>query len=408
MSTLSGAGHRADGPGPLRLLVIDKTTILKNNRERFRRLADLADIDLTLLAPTRWVENCVMEPYQPVAGEPYRTILGRVSWPGKEIRAIFLNGIIRAFRRSRPQVILMMEESFSLFALQVVLLRRILAPAAPLIFYSNNIVSYRRFDYRPGRLVLAINNYVMRRCAVGLCVNRKAVDVMRDSIFRGDIRELFYGINERLFQPVPKARARAAIGMPVSAELFLYAGRLFERKGVDDLIDAFTRLRAERPGADLRLLILGDGDYRDQLIAKAESLDLGRSVEFRRAVPIEEMADHIGAATAFVLPSRAEWCEQFGRVNAEAMLVETTIIGSTSGEIPRVVGDGGYIFPAGDIDALKRTMAEVIDNPEEAARRRAIGRERAMRLYSVQGYVDGAITLLEDLSGRALRRGEGR
>jgi glycosyltransferase involved in cell wall biosynthesis len=390
-------------PAPLRLLVVDKVAVLKNNRERYRRLAELADVDLTLLTPTRWLENCVMEPYQPDDGEPFRTVRGIPSWPGRELRSIYLNGVLRAVRRSRPEVILLMEESFSLFALQVILLAKLFSPGAKVIFYSFNITSYRRFIYRPAWFYKLLGDTVMRMSHVGLCVNRKAERVLQDSTFKGKIKVLFFGINDRLFQGLPKGEARAELGLPVDEELFLYAGRLLELKGIQDLIEAFRRLRQERPESKMRLLIVGDGEYAEPLHKQAAALGSDSGVEFRRAVPIEQMAAYISAATAFVLPSRAEWSEQFGRVNAEAMLCGTTIIGSTSGEIPVVIGDGGFIFEAGDIDALKNTMARVLDDPAEVAARRERGRAMAMRDYSLEGFVDGLIDLFEELSGRALR-----
>lgn len=396
----------AEASEPLRLLVVDKVAVLKNNRERYRRLVELANVDLTLLAPTRWLENCVMEVYQPEEDEPYETVLGIPTWPGRELRSIYLNGVLRAVRRSRPEVILLMEESFSLFALQVVLLAKLFSPGAKVIFYSFNITSYRRFPYRPSWFYRLLGDAVMAMSHVGLCVNRKAERVLEGSTFKGKIQVLFFGINDRLFQGRPKCEARRAIGMPADEELFLYAGRLLEQKGIHDLIEAFARLRAERPGAKLRLLILGDGEFSDPLHKQAAALGPDAGIEFRRAVPIEEMATYISAATAFVLPSRAEWNEQFGRVNAEAMLCGTTIIGSTSGEIPKVIGDGGFIFEAGDVDALKQTMEQVLDDPDEVARRRERGRAMAMRDYSLQGFVDGLIRLFEGLTGRMLRRRE--
>jgi glycosyltransferase involved in cell wall biosynthesis len=244
----------------------------------------------------------------------------------------------------------------------------------------------------------------MAMCHVGLCVNRRAQEVLAESTFKGKIQVLFFGINDRLFQGLPREQARASLGLPVESRIFLYAGRLLELKGVQDLLDAFARLRRERPEQDLRLLVLGDGEYGEALARKAAELELGGSVEFRRAVPIEQMATYMSAADAFVLPSRAEWNEQFGRVNAEAMLVGTTIIGSTSGEIPVVIQDGGFVFTAGDVDDLARTMATVLDDPEQVARRRARGREIAMKNYSLKGFVDGLVDLFEEITARRIRR----
>ncbi len=389
---------------PLRVLVVDKVAVLTSNRLRWRRLAEEADVVLTLLAPTHWVENCVDEPFQPLSDEPYATVLGRPSLPGRELRSIYLSGIIQALRQSRPDVIVMMEESFSLFALQTVLLARIFAPTARVVFYSLNIVSYRTFPYRLSWFYRWVSNVVMRRSAVALCLNDRAVEVLRTtSTFSGEIRQLFFGINDEIFQPTDPAIARAEIGLPMDLDVILYAGRLLEQKGVQDLIEAFVALR-RRPGRPVKLMIVGDGPYADALRQQAAATGLTEAeIEFRPAVSIRTMPMLMASANVFVLPSRTEWCEQFGRVNAEAMLVGTTIVGSTSGEIPQVIGDGGYIFSAGDVGSLLQTLEQALDQPLESDRRRTIGRAIAMRRFSTRGFVEGIIDLLESLGGRPLR-----
>src|SRR5437870_2175230 len=95
---------------PLRVLVIDKVSVLRSIRERHQRLAERANLDLILLAPTMWVENFVRIPFEPTANEPFRNVLGKVVWPGKEQRSFYHSGMFSAFRLSRPEIILMMEE----------------------------------------------------------------------------------------------------------------------------------------------------------------------------------------------------------------------------------------------------------------------------------------------------------
>jgi glycosyltransferase involved in cell wall biosynthesis len=67
------------------------------------------------------------------------------------------------------------------------------------------------------------------------------------------------------------------------------------------------------------------------------------------------------ALDVLCLPSRtrANWKEQFGRVLIEAMASGAVPLGSSSGEIPRVIADGGLIFPEGDVDALAARLAEL-------------------------------------------------
>lgn len=401
MSDPASAGDR-----PLRLLVVDKVAVLSANRLRWRILGRNPGILLTLLAPTRWYENNVDEPFQNPPDEGYTTILGRVSWPGRELLAVYLTGAIRAIRRSRPDVILLMEESFSLFALQFIILRLFFAPSARFVFYSFNVDSYRRFNYRLDRFYRWLSRFVMKRADAGLCPNQRAADVLRDSTFQGRIIPLFVGVNHEIFTQADRVIARRACGIDERARLVLYAGRLLEQKGVDDLIDAFVIVARERPDQNLRLLIVGSGAWEPELRKRVETHAGGLAIEFRQAIPLDRMPQLMASADIFVLPSRAEWKEQFGRVNAEAMLTGTTIIGSTSGAIPEVIEDGGYIFRAGDVDALVRTLRRTLEDAQDVARRRKRGREIALRRYSVQTFADGVTILLEELGGRSLRGGD--
>jgi glycosyltransferase involved in cell wall biosynthesis len=64
------------------------------------------------------------------------------------------------------------------------------------------------------------------------------------------------------------------------------------------------------------------------------------------------------------------WKEQFGRVIIEAHACETPVIGSDSGAIPDVVGEGGLIFPERNPEKLAAAIMELRANP---SRRREMG-----------------------------------
>ncbi len=389
---------------PLRVLVIDKIAVLSSIRERYERLARRASIELTVLLPAKWMENYRDEYYQTIPDASYTTVVGRVVWPGREQRSFYHRGMIRAFLRSQPEVILMMEESFSLFGLQTLLLKTLLAPGAKVIFYSNNITSYHRSLYRPSLFFRLLGKVVGGMSDYGLCVNEKAEQVLKDARLPIKTRHLFYGINERLFSGSDRAEARRVINIPDNTTLFLYAGRLLELKGIQDLILAFSQLYALRPDASFKLLIVGSGSYQKELRELARNQECYTSIEFREMVPIDKMPLYMKAADAFILPSRDEIQEQFGRVNAEAMLTGTTIIGSTSGEIPTVIGKGGFIYQAGNVEALVKTLQRFLDDPAEVERRRALGKEIALQNYSMDAFVEGLIDVFEEIAERPLRR----
>jgi glycosyltransferase involved in cell wall biosynthesis len=350
-----------------------------------------------------WVENLTPTPFQYDPADSFKVVLGRVVWPGREQRSFYTSGLIQAFRRSRPEVILMLEESFSLFGLQVVLLKKLLAPSARVIFYSNNITSYERYGYWPSWFYRILGKVVMTMCDAALCVNTTAEAVLRRTSFAGTIRTHFYGINEELFAPRSQSEARARLGIPGDADVFLYAGKLLPLKGIQDLIETFSFLQQQHSNRNLRLVIVGSGEHENVLRELVRERRLEESVDFHSMVPLEEMPWFTSAATALVLPSRAEIEEQFGRVIAEAMLMNVTVIGSTSGAIPEVVGEGGFIFRAGDTEDLRRVMERVLTDGDEVERRRTLARAKALSDYSMHGFVEGVLTLLEDMTGRPLR-----
>lgn len=387
----------------LRLLVVDHTAVLRNNRVRWSRIAQRTGATMTLLAPKMWIENNVREPYQRDSTDPFDAVQGRVLFPGNAIRSFYITGLLRAFRRSRPHAIVMMEESFTLFALQVVLLARFLAPRAPITFYNVHISGYDFGMYRLGWLYRRIARWVMRRTQTGFCHDERAASFLRESTFTGQVRTLFWGINEDLFQPRDRDSVRREFNVDPSSTLILFAGRLPENKGVQDLIAAFDRLRRARADLNLRLMIVGTGEYRSELERQAAASGSAGAIEFREPIPIERMPELMSCADIFVLPSRPDCLEQFGRVLVEAMLVETTVVGSTSGAIPGIVEGRGYVFEAGSVESLRDALAEVLDDPAEADRRRRAARSWAMGRYSIDNFVEGTIDALEDLCGRPLR-----
>ncbi|MBV9774752.1 MAG: glycosyltransferase, partial [Gemmatimonadetes bacterium] len=63
------------------------------------------------------------------------------------------------------------------------------------------------------------------------------------------------------FAPEERAAARTALGIPADAGVAAWHGRvLVELKGLDVLLDAWTRLAGERTGRALRLLLVGTGN----------------------------------------------------------------------------------------------------------------------------------------------------
>lgn len=133
-------------------------------------------------------------------------------------------------------------------------------------------------------------------------------------------------------------------------------------KAPDVLINAVAKCVNE--GADLRLILVGDGRYRARLQAQAANLGIADRVIFTgqlsQGAAVREQLDR---ADLFVLPSLTEGLP---RAMIEAMARGLPCIGSNVGGIPELLPAEDMV-PAGNVEALARKIQEVVHNPERMA-----------------------------------------
>jgi glycosyltransferase involved in cell wall biosynthesis len=191
-----------------------------------------------------------------------------------------------------------------------------------------------------------------------------------------------------IYNPVVDAGLQRACELPPAhpwlvdggAPGVLAAGRLIAQKGFDVLLEAFARLRRQRPA---RLLILGEGELRDVLLAQAQRLGIAQDVAlpgFERN-PFAAMR----AASVFVLSSRFEGLPG---VLIQAMACGARVVSTDCPSGPReVLEDGrwGALVPVDDVAALAEALAAALDQrqpPDVRARAAEFSEERAVARYA--------------------------
>jgi glycosyltransferase involved in cell wall biosynthesis len=367
----------------MRVLLIDKNLVDPLHRAKWRRLAARPDVDLHAVAPERWVENYRTLTCRPDPGDgfPLRTL--PVVWPGRENRGFFPRGLRTLVRRLGPDVVVAMEEPFSLFALQTTLA----AGRARRVFYSwDNVTGGRAYPFRPSSFYRGVERHVARRADRIWCANDEARHRFERD-YPGKARLLRFGLDLARFP------ARTA-EPPDDPFVVGYAGRLLPAKGIDDLLAALPRL-PER----VTITLLGSGPERSALGALAARLGVANRVRFVDAVPSERVAQELGRFHALVLPSRTtpRWKEQFGRVIVEAMSVGVPVVGSDSGAIPEVIGEAGLLFPEGEASALAERLGRLAGDPELRRALAVRGQVRAEE-FGAERFAADAARLLKELA----------
>lgn len=154
----------------------------------------------------------------------------------------------------------------------------------------------------------------------------------------------------------PAFHAGARTPVPRAPRL-VCVGRLCEQKGQLLLLDAVGRLAAR--GVALELVLAGDGEMRTQIEARVSQLQLGRVVSITGWLDSGQVRDAILAARALILPSFAEGLPV---VLMEAMALGRPVLSTWVAGIPELVRHGldGWLFPAGDVDALAEALQTVL------------------------------------------------
>jgi glycosyltransferase involved in cell wall biosynthesis len=154
----------------------------------------------------------------------------------------------------------------------------------------------------------------------------------------------------------------------------LFVGTLEPRKNIGLLLQAFSRLLAERPQDDVQLVVAGGQGWGDGgATATMEALDIRPRVIFTGFVEDDDLPDLYRGAQMFVYPSLYEG---FGLPVVEAMACGTPVITSNRASLPEVAGDAALLIDPTRPDDLAAAMSALMSNAalHDELRRKGLAR----------------------------------
>jgi glycosyltransferase involved in cell wall biosynthesis len=192
--------------------------------------------------------------------------------------------------------------------------------------------------------------------------------------------------------PIPPAPRREVRGRVV-----LFVGRLSEKKGVLDLLDAVDLL------GDVvdRLVIVGDGPLEERVRERSSSC--GVPVEMTGALDPAGVRQQMIAADVFCGPSKTANdgdSEGFGLVFLEAAAAELPVVAYSHGGVVEAVENGvtGFLCPEGDVRSLADAIRKALD-PAVGRIMGEAGRARVEKRFDIlkcterlEDYMDGLLS----------------
>jgi D-inositol-3-phosphate glycosyltransferase len=231
-------------------------------------------------------------------------------------------------------------------------------------------VVHNALPHEPGPLDRPLARYALS-AADGLVVMSTGVraDVGRLGV-RVPVREAAHPAYDHFGAAVPRAEARATLGLPHDAPVLLFFGFVRRYKGIGVLLDAMPAVVAAVPG--VRLVVAGEF-YGDEGALRAQARPLGDAVRFDADyIPDDRVGLYFGAADAVVQPYLS--ATQSG-VAGVAFHFGRPVVTTDVGGLAADVGDAGIVVPPNDAAALADALVRVLSG-DTAARLGALASQR--------------------------------
>jgi glycosyltransferase involved in cell wall biosynthesis len=197
-----------------------------------------------------------------------------------------------------------------------------------------------------------------------------------------------YGVDTEFFRPDASGAAsvRNELAIGSGAKVVLALGRLVRKKGFEFLVDAMGEL--SKRGRTAVLIVAGEGDLEEELLARARGLGIAARVHLVGNVARGRLPALFAVADVVVVPSVHDPSgnvDGLPNVLLEAMASEKAIVATAVAGIPEAIrpGEEGILVPERDVRELANAIEEILGSSE---RRQALARAARKRAENDFGW----------------------
>lgn len=198
------------------------------------------------------------------------------------------------------------------------------------------------FSLRRADRVFCVNEFT-RQYAISLGVQRNKTNIVPHRL---DIDVSEYQLNEN------NIRVELNLG---DDPIIVIVGRLERDKQIDNAIEAFPAIIKDNP--KIKLLCIGDGSLRTQLISRVQELNLTENILFLGFQPRNKVVKYLIAADIVLIPMSGyviyeaaaakkaiiafdvEWHSEFIETNVTGMLVKNRDINALANTINNIINN---------------------------------------------------------------------
>ncbi len=277
---------------------------------------------------------------------------------------------------------------------------------APLLVEVNELAGYERVrEQRLVSLAQRIENIVFNHATLVVTVSDFLTErVSRIVEGRVPVVTIPNGVAREWLTSTPSPSRvdaiRRSLGL-VGRRVIAFSGGLVHWHNFGPLIEAVARVRQSVP--NLVLMLVGDGVLKGEIQNMAERLRVSDALVFAGTVPHRQVADYLSAAEVAVVPHTNEYRSPIKMF--EYMGLGKVVVAPAMAPIRRVIQDrqNGFLFEAGNVDSLTRTLKEALLSGEHARRVGEAARQLIARDFTWEQHAERIVELMRQ---RLLQRSE--
>ncbi len=272
--------------------------------------------------------------------------------PLKDLRSLWR--MIKVFRKEKPAMVHSMTPKAGLLSMMAAWLCRVpvrVHTFTGLVFPTSTGIKRR---------ILMATDWLTCACATHIIPEGEGVkrDLLSNGITKKPIHVLGYGnvmgIDLKRFDPENPEIAEAAKPLrKIGVFTFIFIGRIVRDKGINELVEAFSRLYKERQ--DIRLLLVGPAEDNLDPVS-AETKEIIRNCKGIEAVGSQkDVRPWLAASDCLVFPSYREGFPNVV-IEAEAMGLPSIVTDINGSREIIIEGKNGTIVPSRDAEVLYSAM----------------------------------------------------
>lgn len=232
---------------------------------------------------------------------------------------------------------------------------------------------------------------LLSQATLNIALSQNMLNTLRSLAAPKDIaiRVIHNGVNLKEF-----AACRTVDRLHRGTKNVLFMGRLLERKGIFDLVNAISIVKSIHP--EVMLFCCGDGEIETvRQLVKRNGLE--SFITLAGHIPYIYRAEWFGKADLFVLPSYAEGVP--GSL-LEAMAAKLPVIVSPVGGIPEITDENNALYSEpGNITLLAKHICTLLSNKDLAVKMGAAGSSRVLANLSMEIIVGQLLSCYKEAVG---------